>query len=78
MGIKFARKSRDISKPPRDFSEVSLSPKEVARMIETAPSLRHHTILIVLYAPGMHRTETSRSPTLIASAWRSIPGSMLG
>ena len=38
---------------------VVLSPEEVSRMIEAAPSLLHRTILMVLYATGMRRTELS-------------------
>jgi integrase len=36
-----------------------LSPDEVARMIEAAPNLLHRTILMVLYATGIRRTEAS-------------------
>jgi integrase/recombinase XerD len=38
---------------------VVLSPDEVARMIEAAPNLLHRTILMVLYATGIRRTEAS-------------------
>jgi integrase len=38
---------------------VVLSPEEVGRMIEAAPNLLHRTILMVLYATGMRRTEAS-------------------
>lgn len=38
---------------------VVLSPDEVARMIEAAPNLMHRTILMVLYATGLRRTEAS-------------------
>ena len=36
-----------------------LSPEEVTRMIEAAPNLMHRTILMVLYATGVRRTEAS-------------------
>jgi site-specific recombinase XerD len=36
-----------------------LSPDEVTRMIDAAPSLLHRTILMVLYATGIRRTEAS-------------------
>jgi integrase len=58
-------KRRDIAydelifpKIPRKLPVV-LSPDEVARMIEAAPSLLHRTILMVLYATGIRRTEAS-------------------
>ncbi len=58
-------KRRDISyddlifpKTPRKLPAV-LSPDEVARLIEAAPSLLHRTILMVLYATGIRRTEAS-------------------
>ena len=58
-------KRRDIAyddlifpKIPRKLPVV-LSPEEVGRMIEAAPSLLHRTILMVLYATGMRRTEAS-------------------
>jgi site-specific recombinase XerD len=58
-------KRRDISyddlifpKTPRKLPAV-LSPEEVARMIEAAPSLLHRTILMVLYGTGIRRTEAS-------------------
>ena len=58
-------KRRDIAyddlvfpKIPRKLPVV-LSPEEVSRMIEAAPSLRHRTILMVLYATGIRRTELS-------------------
>ena len=38
---------------------VVLTPEEVTRMIDAAPSLLHRTILIVLYATGIRRTEAS-------------------
>jgi site-specific recombinase XerD len=38
---------------------VVLSPEEVTRMIEAAPSLLHRTILMVLYGTGIRRTEAS-------------------
>ena len=38
---------------------VVLSPEEVSRMIEAAPNLMHRTILMVLYATGIRRTEAS-------------------
>ena len=38
---------------------VVLTPEEVTRMIEAAESLLHRTILIVLYATGIRRTEAS-------------------
>jgi len=58
-------KRRDIAyddlifpKIPRKLPVV-LSPDEVTRMIEAAPNLLHRTILMVLYATGMRRTELS-------------------
>ena len=58
-------KRRDIAcddlifpKMPRKLLAV-LSPDEVARVIEAAPSLLHRTILMVLYATGIRRTEAS-------------------
>jgi len=58
-------KRRDIAyddlifpKVPRKLPVV-LSPDEVARMIAVAPTLLQRTILIVLYATGMRRTEAS-------------------
>jgi integrase/recombinase XerD len=38
---------------------VVLSPEEVTRLIEAAPNLMHRTILMVLYGPGIRRTEAS-------------------
>jgi len=38
---------------------VVLSPDEVTRMIEAAPSLFHRMILMVLYATGIRRTDAS-------------------
>src|SRR5262249_61433960 len=38
---------------------VVLSPEEVTRMIEAAPNLMHRTMLMVLYATGIRRTEAS-------------------
>ena len=58
-------KRRDIAyddlvfpKTPRKLPVV-LSPEEVSRMIEAAPNLMHRTILMVLYATGIRRTEAS-------------------
>ena len=58
-------KRRDIDyddlifpKVPRKLPVV-LSPDEVARMIAVAPTLLQRTILIVLYATGIRRTEAS-------------------
>ena len=58
-------KRRDIAyddlalpKTPRKLPVV-LSPEEVSRMIEAAPNLMHCTILMVLYATGIRRTEAS-------------------
>jgi integrase len=45
-------------KIPRKLPVVP-SPEEVTRMIEAAPNLLHRTILMVLYATGMRRTEAS-------------------
>jgi len=39
---------------------VVLSPEEVARLIEAASSLKHRTILIILYATGIRRAELTR------------------
>jgi site-specific recombinase XerD len=58
-------KRRDIAYDDLIFPKVPcklpvvLSPDEVTRMIEAAPSLLQRTILIVLYATGMRRTEAS-------------------
>jgi integrase len=58
-------KRRDIAyddlifpKTPRKLPVV-LSPEEVSRMIAAAPNLLHRTILMVLYATGIRRTEAS-------------------
>ena len=58
-------KRRDIAyedlifpKTPQKLPVV-LSPDEVTRLIEAAPSLLHRTILMVLYATGIRRTEAS-------------------
>ncbi len=58
-------KRRDVAyddlifpKTPRKLPVV-LSPEEVSRMIEAAPNLMHRTILMVLYATGIRRTEAS-------------------
>jgi len=58
-------KRRDIAyddlifpKVPRKLPVV-LSPDEVTRMIAVAPTLLQRTILIVLYATGVRRTEAS-------------------
>ena len=58
-------KRRDIAyddlifpKVPRKLPVV-LSPEEVTRMIAAAPNLLHRTILMVLYATGIRRTEAS-------------------
>ena len=58
-------KRRDIAyddlvfpKTPRKLPVV-LSPEEITRMIEAAPSLMHRTILMVLYGTGIRRTEAS-------------------
>jgi integrase/recombinase XerD len=58
-------KRRDIAyddlifpKVPRKLPVV-LSPEEVTRMIEAAPNLMHRTMLMVLYATGIRRTEAS-------------------
>jgi integrase len=45
-------------KKPRKLPVV-LSPDEVARMIEAAPNWMHRTVLMVLYATGIRRTEAS-------------------
>jgi site-specific recombinase XerD len=45
-------------KTPRKLPVV-LSPDEITRMIEAAPNLMHRTILMVLYATGIRRTEAS-------------------
>ncbi len=39
---------------------VVLSPEEVARLIEAASSLKHRTMLMVLYATGMRRAELAQ------------------
>jgi site-specific recombinase XerD len=58
-------KRRDIAyddlvfpKVPRKLPVV-LSPEEITGMIEAAPNLMHRTILMVLYATGIRRTEAS-------------------
>jgi integrase/recombinase XerD len=58
-------KRRDITyddlifpKTPQKLPVV-LSPEEVTRLIEAAPNLMHRTILMVLYATGVRRTEAS-------------------
>ena len=58
-------KRRDIAyddlifpKVPRKLPVV-LSPEEIGRMIEAAPNLMHRTMLMVLYATGIRRTEAS-------------------
>ena len=58
-------KRRDIAyddlifpKTPQKLPVV-LSPEEVARLIEAAPSPLHRTILMVLYGTGIRRTEAS-------------------
>ena len=58
-------KRRDIAcddlifpKTPRKLPVV-LSPDEVARMIEAAPNRMHRTMLILLYATGIRRSEAS-------------------
>lgn len=63
--FKKVLKRRDIAyddlifpKIPRKLPAV-LSPEEVTRMIEAAPNLLHRTILMVLYATGIRRTEAS-------------------
>lgn len=38
---------------------VVLSPEEVARLIEAAPNLLYRTLLMLLYATGLRRTEAS-------------------
>ena len=45
-------------KVPRKLPVV-LSPEEITRMIEAAPNLMHRTMLMVLYATGIRRTEAS-------------------
>jgi integrase/recombinase XerD len=45
-------------KTPRKLPVV-LSPEEVTRLIEAAANLMHRTILMVLYATGVRRTEAS-------------------
>jgi integrase len=45
-------------KTPRKLPVV-LSPEEVTRLIEAAANLMHRTLLMVLYATGMRRTEAS-------------------
>ena len=58
-------KRRDISYDDLIFPKtplklpVVLSSEEVSRMIEAAPNLMHRTILMVLYATGIRRTEAS-------------------
>jgi integrase/recombinase XerD len=58
-------KRRDIAyddlifpKVPRKLTVV-LSPEEITRMIEAAPNLMHRTMLMLLYATGIRRTEAS-------------------
>src|SRR5208337_1767170 len=58
-------KRRDIAyddlifpKVPRKLPVV-LSPEEITKMIEAAPNRMHRTILMLLYATGIRRTEAS-------------------
>ncbi len=48
-----------LAKRPKKLPVV-LSPEEVTQLIEAAPNLRHRTILLLLYATGLRRTEASR------------------
>jgi len=48
-----------LAKRPKKLPVV-LSPEEVAQLIEAAPNIRHRTILLLLYATGLRRTEASR------------------
>lgn len=48
-----------VAKRPKKLPVV-LSPEEVTQLIEAAPNLRHRTILLLLYATGLRRTEASR------------------
>jgi len=48
-----------LPKVPRRLPTI-LSPEEVARMIQAAPSLHHRTWLMTLYATGMRRSELCR------------------
>jgi integrase/recombinase XerD len=58
-------KRRDIAYDDLIFPKTSrrlpvvLSPEEITRMIEAAPNLMHRTILMLLYATGIRRTEAS-------------------
>jgi integrase/recombinase XerD len=48
-----------LAKRPKRLPVV-LSPEEVTQLIEAAPNIRHRTILLLLYATGLRRTEASR------------------
>lgn len=48
-----------LLKTPKKLPVV-LSPEEVNRLIEAAPNLLYRTMLILLYATGLRRTEASR------------------
>ena len=48
-----------LTKRPKKLPVV-LSQEEVMQWIEAAPNLRHRTILLLLYATGLRRTEASR------------------
>jgi len=72
-------KRRDIAyddlifpKTPRKLPVV-LSPEEITRMIEAAPNLMHRTILMVLYATGIRRTEASLLKVSDVDSERMVP-----
>jgi integrase/recombinase XerD len=48
-----------LLKTPKKLPVV-LSPEEVTRLIEAAPNLLYRTLLMLLYATGLRRTEASR------------------
>jgi integrase/recombinase XerD len=61
-------------KTPRKLPTV-LSPEEVRRMIDRTTNLMHRTILMVLYATGVRRTEL---PSVLTPLTRRIPAASSG
>jgi integrase/recombinase XerD len=48
-----------LTRTPKKLPVV-LSPEEVEKLIEAAPNIRYRTILLLLYATGLRRTEASQ------------------
>jgi site-specific recombinase XerD len=48
-----------LTRKPKKLPVV-LSPEEVEKLIEAAPNVRYRTILLLLYATGLRRTEASQ------------------